>query len=76
MSVMNPERQVLEVIVRTPGSALDDIVLECSNLTWNQVFIIIDRLSREGVLKLAPKGAGLYRVDLQATARQQMSGSK
>ena len=43
---------------------LDDIVLECADLTWNQVFITIDRLSREGVLKLTPKGRGLYTVHL------------
>jgi len=60
--------RVLEVIVRSPGTALDDIVLECPDLTWNQVFIAIDRLSREGVLKLTPKGHGLYTVHISNNA--------
>jgi len=62
--------RVLEVIVRSPGTALDDIVLECPDLTWNQVFIAIDRLSREGALKLTPKGGGLYTVHLSNEALQ------
>jgi len=62
--------RVLEVIVRSPGTALDDIVLECPDLTWNQVFIAIDHLSREGALKLTPKGRGLYTVHLSNDALQ------
>jgi len=58
------DHRVLEVIVRSPGNTLDDIVLECSDLTWNQVFSAIDRLSREGALTLTPKGHGLYTIRL------------
>ena len=58
------DHEVLEVIVRSPGSMLDDIALQCPDLTWNQIFIAIDRLSREGMLKLTPKGRGLYAVHL------------
>ena len=60
--------RVLEVIVRSQGSALDDIVLECPDLTWNQVFLTIDRLSREGALTLTPRGRGLYTVELSNEA--------
>jgi len=58
------DHRVLEVIVRSPGNTLDDIVLECSDLTWNQVFSAIDRLSREGTLTLTPKRHGLYTIRL------------
>jgi len=58
------DHRVLEVIVRSPGNTLDDIVLECSDLTWNQVFSAIDRLSREGMLTLTPKRHGLYTIRL------------
>ncbi len=63
--------RVMEVIVRSPGTALDDIVLECPDLTWSQVFISIDRLSREGSLKLTPKGRGLYTVHLSNKSFQE-----
>lgn len=52
----------LEIIVRSPDSVLDEIVLECPDLTWNQLFVVIDRLSREGVLTMSPKGRGQYAI--------------
>ena len=58
------DRQVMEVIVRTPGTALEDIVLECPDLSWNQVFLVIDRLTRCGSVRLMPKGHGRYTVHL------------
>jgi hypothetical protein len=60
--------RVLEVIVRSPDRMLDEVALECPDLTWNQVFIAIDRLSREGTLSLTPKGRGLYTVRLSNQA--------
>jgi hypothetical protein len=65
------DHRILEVIVRSPDSVLDDIVVECSDLTWNQVFLAIDRLSREGVLKLTPKGEGRYTIHLSNHALQE-----
>ncbi len=53
-----PDHRVLEVIVWERGTMLDDIVLECPELTWNQVFVVIDRLSLEGALTMSPKGRG------------------
>lgn len=66
-SQQGPEHRVLEIIVRSPGSVLDDIVLECPDLTWNQVFVIIDRLSREGVLTMSPKGRSQYAITFPTT---------
>ena len=64
LSQSSVDRQVMEVIVRTPGTALDDLVLECQDLSWNQVFLVIDRLTRCGSLRLLPKGQGRYAVHL------------
>lgn len=52
----------MEVIVRSPGNQLEEVVLECPDLTWNQVFCQLDRLSREGQVQLTMKGPGLYAV--------------
>jgi hypothetical protein len=65
------DHRVFEVIVRSPRSTLDDIVFECSDLTWNQVFSAIDRLSREGALTLTPKGHGLFTIRLSNQRRQE-----
>jgi hypothetical protein len=70
----NKEHQVLEVIMRSPGTAPDDIVLECPNLTWNQIFATIDQLSREGMIKLSLKGPGQYVMHI-CTAPQEVPSS-
>lgn len=42
----NHERgRIMKVIIRSPGSQLEEVVLECPDLTWNQVFCELDRLS-------------------------------
>lgn len=66
-------QQAIEVIIRSPGAMVDDVVFQCPDLTWNQIFLAIDRLSREGTLTLTPKGGGLYAVQVsdQATLTTQ-----
>lgn len=51
---------IIEAIAHHPGCCLDDLVRFCPELTWNQIFSEVDRLSREGVLKLALVGPGRY----------------
>lgn len=60
-------QRILEVIVRAPNSALDELVLECPDLTWNQLFLIIDRLSREGIINVRSKAPGIYTIHLANT---------
>ena len=60
-------QRILEVIVRAPNSALDELVLERPDLTWNQVFLVIDRLSREGVINVLSKAPGIYTIHLANT---------
>lgn len=54
--------QIMQVVLRSPGCLLEEIVLECSDLTWNQVFCELDRMSRSGQVRLTAKGPGLYAV--------------
>jgi len=65
------DHRLMEIIVRSPGRSLDDIVAECPDLTWSQVFLTIDRLSREGTLRLTRQGRGLYTVHLSDHARDE-----
>jgi len=40
---------------RSPDRMRDDIVVECSDLTWNHVCLAIDRFNRKGVFTLMPE---------------------
>ena len=53
---------VMEIVLRSPGCDLEELVLECPGLTWNQVFLAVDRLSRSGELILVSRGRGTYTV--------------
>ncbi len=54
--------RIMEIIIRSPGSLLEEVVLACPDLTWNQVFYELDRMSRHGQVRLTAKGPGLYAV--------------
>ena len=54
--------KILEIIIRSPGCELEELVLECPGLTWNQVFPELDRMTREGAVCLTAKGFGRYAI--------------
>jgi hypothetical protein len=63
MQTLNPsEHQIMEVIVRSGGCELEELVLKCEGLTWNQVFLAIDALSRTGGVQLTIKRPGVYSI--------------
>ena len=54
------EDQVIDIVSRTHFCDLEEIMRQCVNLTWNQVFFAVDRLSRSGKIDLVPRGRGMY----------------
>ncbi len=53
---------VMDIVRRSPGCDLEEIVHECPGLTWNQIFLAIDQLSRKGDVVLKLQQAGHYCV--------------
>ncbi|MBH0203095.1 MAG: hypothetical protein HP496_12580 [Nitrospira sp.] len=47
------------------GCSLADVVTLCPELTWNQVFLAIDDLSRAGQVRVTLDGDRTYRVQAQ-----------
>lgn len=68
--------QIVEIIAQHPVCDLDDVVKVCPELTWNQIFLEVDRLSRDGVLKLALIGPGRYVVKGPPNAGSRMRRSR
>ncbi|WP_447602605.1 hypothetical protein [Nitrospira sp. Nam80] len=62
-------KQIMEIIVRSSQCELEEVAFACPGLTWNQVFLAIDRLSREGAVMLHRKEPGRYIVSLPKAAR-------
>ncbi|TAJ26847.1 MAG: hypothetical protein EPO64_05955 [Nitrospirae bacterium] len=54
--------RIIEAVSLKPGCLLEDLVLDCLDLTWNQVFMEVDRLSRTGQLRLQQERPGQYSV--------------
>lgn len=55
---------ILDVFVGLQKCDLDMLVRACPNLTWNQIFSEVDRLSRTGQLQLSYLGHGRYTIEL------------
>ena len=56
------EDQVIDLVHRARACDLEEITRLCTNLTWNQVFLAVDGLSRSGELRLVFRGRGRYTV--------------
>lgn len=56
------EDQVIDILHRAQVCDPEDILRQCTNLTWNQVFLAVDHLSRSGEIVLVPRGRGTYIV--------------
>ncbi len=58
------EDQVIDVLHRTQMCDLEEVTRQCINLTWNQVFLAVDRLSRSGKILLKTGKRGTYTLTL------------
>jgi hypothetical protein len=56
------EKHILDVMDHTDTCDLEEVTRQCANLTWNQVFLAVDRMSRRGEIRLVPRGRGTYTV--------------
>ena len=57
--------RILDAVHCAPGCELDDLVLSLPELTWNQVFLEVDRLSRTGQVRVTALGEGTYAIWLR-----------
>ena len=56
--------RIIDAVHCAPGCQLDDLVLSLPGLTWNQVFLEVDRLSRTGQVRVTAMGKGTYAIRL------------
>jgi hypothetical protein len=56
--------RILGAVKRTPECDLDTLASDLPELTWNQVFLEIDRLSRQGQILVTFGTGGRYMIRL------------
>ncbi len=64
----NISTRISDLLAGTTGCELDSLVQALPDLTWNQVFSEVDRLSRTGRVKMTYLGRGRYEIELGRTA--------
>jgi len=68
---------ILEAVAVAQGSgcSYEELVGLCQDLTWNQIFLEVDRLSREGRVRLSQAGPATYRVSVAKCSPVPKAGS-
>jgi hypothetical protein len=56
------EDQVIDIVLKTRACDLEELTRQCRNLTWNQVFLAVDHLTRIGEVMLVHASRGTYMV--------------
>ena len=56
--------RILGTVQRTHGCDLDTLTNSLSDLSWSQVFLEVDRLSREGQVRVTFRTGGRYMIRL------------
>ena len=60
------EEAIVETLRRSGPCCLDDIVAYLPNFSWGEVFVAVDRMSRDGRLSLRQLGYSTYQITLRA----------
>ena len=58
------DKIVIELLQRTGPCCLDDLVTYLPKLSWGEVFVAVDRMSRDGRLLLRQLGYSTYQITL------------
>lgn len=59
---------ICDVLAQKGECELDELILSCPQFGWHQIFLEVDRLSREGQVRLVAKGCSIYVVSLTRVA--------
>jgi len=70
------EEAVLETLQRTGPCGIDDLVIQLPNLSWGEVFLAVDQMSRDGRLLLRPLGSSSYQITLPSELTSPHSPSR
>jgi hypothetical protein len=70
------EEAVLKMLQRTGPCCLDTLVMQLPKLSWTEVFVAIDRMSRDGRVLLRQLGYATYEITLPSQLASPRSPSR
>lgn len=53
---------ILGMVEQRQECDMEELTSHCPQATWNQVFLALDKLSREGQVALRQQGPGRYKI--------------
>ena len=62
------EQAIVEKLRESDPCCLDDVVTSLPNLSWGEIFLAVDRMSRNGRLSLLQLGYSTYQITLKSAA--------
>jgi hypothetical protein len=68
--------RILQTVSHSPGCLLDEVIQACPDFSWNQIFLEIDRLSRQGELLLKLESPGVYSVRLPDLCQRPLTSAQ
>lgn len=60
------EEAVINTLQRRGPCCLDDVVAYLPNLSWGEIFLAVDRMSRDGRVLLRQLGYSTYQIALRS----------
>ena len=60
------EAAIIELLRSSGPCCLDDVVTYLPNFSWGEVFLAVDRMSRDGRVSLLQLGYSTYQITLRA----------
>lgn len=61
--------RILEALEWHPDCSMEELAELCSDLTWDEIFLTVDQMSRTGQIILRLLGRGVYAVRIPQLAR-------
>jgi hypothetical protein len=66
------ENAIVDKLQTSGPCFLDDVVTYLSNSSWGEVFLAVDRMSRDGRLSLLQVGYSTYQITLKGVAQRHL----
>jgi hypothetical protein len=63
--MMPIEEAIVDTLQRRGPCCLEDVVTSLPNFSWGEVFLAVDRLSRDGWVSLLDLGCSAYQITLR-----------